>query len=91
MDEASWAFVWKWIERAAFDGMGARACVDVLIHYPGAPWETGEWDVTHKSYAEAFYEKFPQARPGSSPDRAETPQSGSVSRRRVEPEKPPTL
>lgn len=56
------AWVWRWIERAAFDDKLSKAeCIDVLLHYPGAPWNLGRWDVDHKPYAEAFYKAFPKA------------------------------
>ena len=57
-----WAFVWKWIERAGFDASLSREeCIDTLLHYPSAPWNSGRWDVDHKPYAKRFYAAFPNA------------------------------
>lgn len=58
-----WAFLWKWVERGLFDPkISHQEALNVLAHWPGAPWKQGRWDVDHKPYAEAFYKKFPRAR-----------------------------
>src|SRR3546814_18875203 len=53
--EAENATIWKWIERYRYDSkIPGSSCIDVLLHYPAAPWKSGVWDVTHKPYAEQF-------------------------------------
>lgn len=62
----AWAYLWRWVERRLFEKpVNHEAALKVMLHHPSAPWNNGEWDVSHKPYAEAFYAKFPKARPSA--------------------------
>lgn len=55
-------YLWKWVERGLFDGqVSAKEALEVIAYHPAAPWKSSRWDVDHKSYAKAFYAKFPKA------------------------------
>jgi hypothetical protein len=55
-------YLCKWVERGLFDDkiMPADA-LNVIAMFPAMPWKNGRWDVDHKPYAKAFYERFPRA------------------------------
>jgi len=56
------AFVWRWVERALYDPtVPMTDALNVLAHYPGAPWNRMRWNVDHKSYADQFYRNHPAA------------------------------
>jgi hypothetical protein len=53
----------KWVERGLFDHHHTpKEALEVIAYHPGMPWVEGRWDVDHKPYASAFYEKFPKAK-----------------------------
>ena len=56
-------FVGKWVERGLFDkDVSAKDALETIAYLPGMPWNSGRWDVDHKSYAEAYYKSFPKTR-----------------------------
>lgn len=62
-DQQSLMFVAKWVERGMFDTLiSPKDAIDTIAYYPGMPWMTGRWDVDHKPYANAFYNRFPKAK-----------------------------
>lgn len=64
----TWQYLWRWVERGLFDKQVTFSdAFKVMAHHPGAPWNNGVWDVSHKPYAEQFYTKFPKARPLPAP------------------------
>lgn len=70
----AWTYLWRWVERGYFDmRTSPMDALDVMAFHPSAPWNNGEWDVTHTPYAEKFYAKFPKARP----QRATTTEAGN--------------
>jgi hypothetical protein len=53
----------KWVERGLFDkSISPKDALETIAHYPSMPFNNGRWDVDHKPYAQAFYQKFPKAR-----------------------------
>lgn len=60
----TWQYLWRWVERGLFDKVVTtpKNALEVMAHYPAAPWKTGRWDVDHKNYADAFYKQFPRAK-----------------------------
>jgi hypothetical protein len=61
--DENWRYLWRWVERGLFDShTSPKDALEVMAHYPAAPWFNIKWDVTHKPYADAFYAKFPKAR-----------------------------
>jgi hypothetical protein len=55
-------FLYRWVERGMFDdATRPKNALDVMAHYPNAPWKNGRWDVSHKPYAAALYKLFPKA------------------------------
>lgn len=59
------AFIGRRVEMATFDPKhcSPKEAVDTILHHPILPFHSQTWDVDHKAYAEAFYKKFPNARP----------------------------
>lgn len=59
----TWNYLWRWVERGLFDRHHTpKQALDLMAHYPTAPWNNGRWDVDHKDYGEAFYKAFPKAK-----------------------------
>lgn len=58
-------FIHRWVERGLFsETTSPEGALTIIALAPDAPWNSDkwDWDVDHKEYAKAFYEKFPNAR-----------------------------
>jgi len=59
-------FIYRWVERGLFDKHTTpEEALGIIAFGDDAPWKdpNWNWDVSHKEYADKFYEKFPKPQP----------------------------